>query len=198
MHIATRLLLLLVVLLAAPSLASAQRATPPGALYQPGPNSYFVLPPPPPASRSLEQAAETTRSRKRWELIVPGIVGFVGGYVGWFVTTIGWNLVNTTCRSSAGGRWGLSFPTCSFNGSGPSGEDIMNSLIPLVGPWFSVGGSETINGVDYTFPVIAGVVQAAGLAMLIYGVVVPASDDSPVQVEIGVSPTGVRLSGYFD
>jgi hypothetical protein len=141
---------------------------------------------------------EPAPDRRRWELIAPGIVALVGGYVGWVLTTIMWNSVNNTCNGST---WGL-FPSCWFDGRGPDGSDIGRSFLPLVGPWWSIASSQTMRGADLFVPVLAGVGQLAGLVMLIVGLATPVSlavaepSIGSVRIDVDASPESAmaRLS----
>jgi len=175
-------LLFVLLAAAAPSAARAQSLTAPRA-----PSTYEAVSLSPVAA---ERAAATTRTR--WEVVLPGLVSFVGAWVGWVGTTIGWNLANTECGS------GYFFPSCSFNGVGASGSDILRSLVPLVGPWWSVMQSESLRGWDLALPIFSGIAQAAGLIQMIVGLATPAEralDEGP---ELDIGPGSVSLRVPFD
>lgn len=184
--------MLVLALLLFPLSASAQLAPPRAALPPPLPApwasdakppvltlpGFGALPPPAPPGSAwgvpVPRAAPLeARTRQRWELIAPGIVGLVGGYVGWLLTAIVWNSVNNTCTHSP---WNP-IPSCSFAGRGPNGGDIWRSFVPLAGPWMSIAESPTLRGGDLFVPVLAGVAELAGVVMLIVGLATPVSSE---------------------
>ena len=198
--LATGFVVLLAQTAAAQSVPSPPTALTPPVSRQPA-APQFVHPPPTPSRTprvdwtpvELPEAARPRRqvgARPRWELIAPGIVSLVGGYIGWIGTAISWNLANTHC-SRASGTYSF-FPTCTRT-RGTSGDDILFSLIPLAGPWISAGTSDSLRGFDYLVPALVGLLQATGVVLIAVGVATRGA-----QVEVSANATGLRVSGHFD
>jgi hypothetical protein len=134
--------------------------------------------------------SDAPRERTNWEVLAPGIGMLAGGWaIGW-LTTIIWNLASTYCMPS--GFLGLS---CTVRG--PYGAGYWEMAIPLVGPWLTFTTDNTFRGADIWFPVLVGLLQPAGLVMIIVGVANP--NRSPASPSVRVSPSigGLVVSGTF-
>lgn len=149
------------------------------------PSSVYAVP----SGVPMEEDVRPRRtSSTNWSLAGPGIGLLAGGWlVGW-VTTLVWNLASTRCPSGI-------FGGCTV--AGPFGDAILQMLIPIIGPWWSIG-TESYRGNDIWFPTLIGVMQPVGLILLIVGLVTPneaAPEAGTVRVTPGVG--GLFVEGWF-
>lgn len=172
-----------------PSVVAAPTIASPQVVYVPASSGGYAVPSGVPASEPRRRRG----SSADWSLAGPGIGLLAGGWlVGW-VTTLVWNLASTTCRSSSFG-----FPT-SCTVAGPFGDAILQMLVPIIGPWWTIG-SQIYRGNDVWFPALIGIMQPVGIILLIVGLVSHGDPEPPPQAgTVRVTPTGTGLAidGWF-
>lgn len=118
------------------------------------PSAPFPAPMPPPEP--------VVQERVNWAAIGAGAAAFAGGWLLTWIATVIWYDQTTTCTST--GWFGY---TCTHYG--PDDAALGWSFAPLIGPWLMLT-SPSLQGADLAFPILAGLVQLAGLTTLIVGV----------------------------
>jgi hypothetical protein len=140
-------------------------ATPSGGVYVPAGSAGSTGAYTPPGGTYVGTAPPHTEQRTNWAVLGAGIGMFAGGWVITWLSTILWYSFTTDCTSS--GWWSYS---CTHVG-GPGGEGLAWSFVPVVGPWFMLSDPYLDTAGEVVFPILAGLVQDAGLVMFILGLV---------------------------
>ncbi len=120
--------------------------------------------PPAPLPPPLPPPEPVVRERVNWAAIGAGAAVFAGGWLLTWIATVIWYDQTTSCTST--GWFGY---TCTHYG--PDDTALAWSFAPLIGPWLMLT-SASLQGPDLAFPILAGLVQLAGLTTLIVGVLV--------------------------
>lgn len=184
--LSTALCLVLVLWLHAP--LHAQQASPPqanetlsGALYGP------QLTP-------RQRSAQEDHDEANWSLTGPGIAALGAGWLLGWITTAVWIGVAGMCSEHPAT---LAMPVGTACPSGPASRGLWQMGVPLVGPWLSVA-ENTFQGTDVVFPVLMGILQPVGVALIAVGIATPRHVAArPAQAELRVGLSSVELKLHF-
>ena len=187
--LSTALCLLLVLSLHAP-LAAQQASAPPasealsGTLYGPQRSAR---------ERRAEEAMPA-HDEPNWSLIGPGIGALGAGWLlGWITTAI-WVGVAGLCNEHPAT---LAMPVGTTCPSGPESRGLWQMGVPLLGPWLSVA-ENTFQGTDVVFPVLMGILQPVGVALIAIGIATPRHVAArPAQAELHVGLSSLALEVHF-
>jgi len=179
--------LCLMLLLWLPATLSAQATSPEtssGALYGPQ------------LTRSQQRALEgvPAHDEANWSLVGPGIGALGAGWLlGWITTAI-WYLAADACDSRPAT---LADPVGNICPVGPASRSLWQMGVPLVGPWLSVA-ENTFQGADVTFPILMGILQPVGAALILVGIATPRHVAArPAQVDLHIGLTSLELELHF-
>lgn len=184
--LSTALCLILVLSLHAP--LRAQQASPPqpnetlsGSLYGP------QLTP-------RQRRAQDEHDEANWLLIGPGIAALGAGWLLGWITSAVWIGVAGMCNEHPAT---LAMPVGTTCPSGPESRGLWQMGVPLIGPWLSVA-ENTFHGTDVVFPVLMGILQPVGVALIAVGIATPRHVGArPAQVELRVGLSSFELEMHF-
>ena len=190
-----------------PTAPAGAAPAPPAQYARPAPAQYAqpapaYAPQPPPGAMALTQCASdaqcpeqtmcvrrgycvpyTMGTRPMWSLLIPGIVGLVGAYAVHALSSIFAGLILAAFSVGAA-------------------TDALWGVVPLAGPWIHLGlhVANSSFGIDDGFTaylIIDGLVQAAGLTMLIVALTNPVAVRRPERIRPMIRYTGNGLAVQF-
>ena len=150
--------------------------------------------PPLTARQRREREAVPAHDHPQWSLLGPGIGAFAAGWlVGWITTAI-WYGVAGGCDVRPAT---LAEPVGSRCPAGPASRGMWQMGVPLVGPWLSVA-ENTFQGTDVAFPIVMGILQPIGVALIVIGLAMPKHVPArPAQAALRVGLSSFELELHF-